>query len=705
MYVTLLFSPLCSTDLLRAGTGRDGTRLPPRCLSLLRLRPCRDGPRQAAPGCVGPRHPPRLSLPRLRLRRDGQRQAAPRRDGLRRAAPPASLLVLAAAAACVFLAAAGQSGGDSGGGATSGGICRRLPSPRRLRPPLPRLLALPGQGLLFDSKDGRRCTRKKRCRQERFSQCQVQAPFVVPHGDRDGEEVGDVPLNRMKGGALAANASSPEALGMAVLTWFQAQGKRIFIFLFPFSGASSAVYKRWIPNTNFENTSNWDHGRVPCATDVILFGSNKVVSVFVQSSHSLTDMFIPLNGEFIMAPGAGFAAFEGSYNPGCETASKVTFTSADNYQWYDPTLWQAATSWDNLDQGKSIFTVDEERVPCQYDDVIFRPETSFRVNIESPEQMIQLRSISITGQKFTSDSALAEYMQSSSAKLQFHGQGTFQLLNTRCPDKSGCECGNAAVRDRICAALLQNSGNQCPAAVCKDPLKPIGHCCEICGATISLKYSDGFDIELYRDRILHTFLSLPKNAGVQVAISKVHEPQTFLGIVPRSSISFIQIVLVDNRTGSQIGTRAEQLAKDIMRDIAEHGESFSIVAGILQAATGSNWSTQGAGSPAGSVIAVTVVSLLLILLLLGIGLLLYRKGTLRSLPSVHFTSLWNRKRDVEPAGETSEKGFDNPIFDTPSNPVAFAGVCSVEEALEEMASKNSQLYYINPLYDETELSA
>ncbi|KAF7252107.1 putative RNA-directed DNA polymerase from transposon BS [Varanus komodoensis] len=54
--------------------------------------------------------------------------------------------------------------------------------------------------------------------------------------------------------------------------------------------ASNAVYKRWIPNTNFENSSNWDQGRVPCATDAILFESSKVVSVFVQSSHALTDM-------------------------------------------------------------------------------------------------------------------------------------------------------------------------------------------------------------------------------------------------------------------------------------------------------------------------------------------------------------------------------------------------------------------------------
>ncbi|KAJ7345208.1 hypothetical protein JRQ81_001158 [Phrynocephalus forsythii] len=391
-----------------------------------------------------------------------------------------------------------------------------------------------------------------------------------------------------------------------------------FSILLNHLGASGAVYKQWIPNTNFENASNWDRGHVPCATDVILFDKNKDVSVFVQSSHFLTEMSMPLNGEFIMGPGAGFGAFDGSYHPGCETESKISFTGAQRLQWYDPTLWQAATSLEDLRRGKYIFSTDEERVPCQYDDIIFQPQTSFRVNITSSEQFIHFRSISIMGQTFTSDDALAEYMQTSTAKLQFQGQGTFQLSDTRCPYKSGCECGNAADHDRICAALLQKYGNQCPVATCRDPLMPVGNCCEICGAIISLEYSAGFDIELYRNRILHTFLNLPKNTGVQMAISKVHKPKTFLGILPRSSASLIQIVLMDNRTGSQTGTHAEQVAKDIMSDIEEHGESFGIVANSLQTATGSHWSALGGGAPA-TVVGAVVGLLVMLLLLLGLS--------------------------------------------------------------------------------------
>lgn len=48
-----------------------------------------------------------------------------------------------------------------------------------------------------------------------------------------------------------------------------------------FPAATAAVYKQWIPNTNFETASNWDKGRVPCASDVVHFEKNKVLDIFI----------------------------------------------------------------------------------------------------------------------------------------------------------------------------------------------------------------------------------------------------------------------------------------------------------------------------------------------------------------------------------------------------------------------------------------
>lgn len=59
-----------------------------------------------------------------------------------------------------------------------------------------------------------------------------------------------------------------------------------------------------------------------------------------------------------------------------------------------------------------------------------------------------------------------------------------------------------------------------------------------------------------------------------MAMSKMKKLQTPLRIVPRGLDSIIQIVLIDNKTGPYAGTHAEQLANDILKDIADHGNSF-----------------------------------------------------------------------------------------------------------------------------------
>lgn len=71
----------------------------------------------------------------------------------------------------------------------------------------------------------------------------------------------------------------------------------------------------------------------------------------------------------------------------------------------------------------------------------------------------------------------------------------------------------------------------------------------------------------------------PKYAGVQMAISKVHKAQTFLGLIPRSSTPLIQIVLIDDREGAQTGAAAAQLAADVMEDVAQHGNTAILLSG------------------------------------------------------------------------------------------------------------------------------
>ncbi|NXN91333.1 AMNLS protein, partial [Rhinopomastus cyanomelas] len=459
---------------------------------------------------------------------------------------------------------------------------------------------------------------------------------------------------------------------------------------------ATGEYKQWIPNTNFETSSNWDKGRVPCASNVVHFEKNKVVSVFVRSPHVLAGMYLPLNGEFILASGAGFAASDGSWDPGCDSGGTVRFSDTEQHAWFDPALWQAVSPGGEHELSRRLFSVDEERIPCQYDDVIFPPETSFRVDIDSSQQVIRLRSISLMGQEFSSPEAWTGYLRGPSASLQFHGNGTLQVTGSGCPDKSGCACGNTLDGHRICTALLKASGGQCPAPSCQSPLQPLGHCCRICGAIVNLDFTPDFELQKYRDRLVQTFLSQPRYGSVQMAISKVHQAQTLLGVIPRGSSPLIQIVLTDHGEGVQTGTTAAQLAAGIMEDIAHHGETLGISRGKVEVATGSTFSGQVGSRTLRMTTVGMVMGLLFGLLFLGGIFFVYRRGKLR-LPTLRIPHLWDRAKDPlspEPAGD---KGFNNPMFNV-EPPNTFPG----EETPQEMVPKDLRVFYLNPLYDESQ---
>ncbi|XP_010170452.1 protein amnionless, partial [Antrostomus carolinensis] len=241
------------------------------------------------------------------------------------------------------------------------------------------------------------------------------------------------------------------------------------------------------------------------------------------------------------------------------------------------------------------------------------------------------------------------------------------------------------------------SGRQCPVPACRSPLQPLGHCCGVCGATINLDFTPDFDLQKYRDRLVQALLSQPKYAGVRMAISKVHKAQTFLGVIPRSSTPLIQIVLMDDGAGAQTGIAAEQVAADIMEDIAQHGEALGISSSKMEVATSNSFVGQAGSHVSSRIIAGTVLGLLFGLLFLGGILFLYIKGKLR-LPALHLPQPWDRTKDLASPAPASDKGFNNPMFDV-EPPSTDPGE---EETPQEMAPKDHQVFYVNPLYDASE---
>ncbi|XP_046894673.1 protein amnionless [Hypomesus transpacificus] len=458
-------------------------------------------------------------------------------------------------------------------------------------------------------------------------------------------------------------------------------------------GAADAVYKQWIPDTNYENETNWDKGSVPSGSDRVQFSASSKVSVYVETVHSVQEMRLPVDGEFILTSGAGFSVGAGGYKPG----AVVKFKDVESLQWFDPALWQAASTVEDLEKGRFLFSVHEESVPCRHDDVVFKAHSSFRVDLSSNQPSVPVQSVSVLGKTFRSNSEFSQYLDSPSGRLQFHGSSSISLGSSGCSDVSGCECGNAASLEKICGHV------ECSSVTCKKPLRPVGNCCDVCGAIVTLQYVPGFNLETYRQRLIHIFLGLTPYKSIQLGISKVEKSRWFLGVFPRQGAAEIQIVLMDGETGHQAGMVAEALARDILKDAQSAGSNLGIAEAEFQASSGSS-SSHGSGRDTGMVLG-TIFGVLI-----GVGgvfllVFLYYRGTIKvpSLPTITMPSLSSLKRSSEigDLGGPMDNGFDNPMFDKPTVMPAVPGLYGAETT-NSISLTQSGVHFVNPAYDDSE---
>lgn len=457
------------------------------------------------------------------------------------------------------------------------------------------------------------------------------------------------------------------------------------VLLFLAVGAADALYKQWIPDTNYENKTNWDKGDVPCGNDIVEFSAQRKVSVFVETMHAIQEMRLPIDGEFILDSGAGFYANSGQ-DPGCGAGLTVRFKDSESLRWFNPALWQAAASSDDLQSGNFLFSVHEESVPCRHDDVIFKTRSSFRVDTSSSHSIVNVKSVSVLGKTFGSQAEFSQYLRSRSGQLQFHGTSAVTVGEPGCSDPSGCDCGNSENHQLICSFV------KCPSVSCTRPLLPVGHCCDVCGAIVSIQYTSGFNLQSYRQRIHHLFLVLPKYKSIKLGMSKVFKSQRFM-FIPFDTSPEIQVVILDGEGESQ----SESLAWDIVKDARAQSSHLGITAADFQTSSGNSGGESG--NNAGMVVGVVFGVLTMITLVLVLGLLV-RKGVVR-LPPLPSLSRLRRSSVVGELGGPLDQGYDNPMFNKPTMlpdvPSLYGG-----EITNSICLKQTGVHFVNPVYDEHE---
>lgn len=489
----------------------------------------------------------------------------------------------------------------------------------------------------------------------------------------------------------------------------------VVIFIVIFIGQSEAVFKRWLPNTDFGNPKNWKSGRPPCGNDIVVI-QEESPSVFLQINTTISELRLPKNGEIVLGPDSTLAFTNNAdHSAGClSSASEKEFNATYPSDWLDPKNWCSS----DTETGGCINSprLDSEMVPCRYDDVVFPKGHSYFVNLDIGFDLT-VNTLKIAGKSFTSGT-FSDFLGSREGRLMFPvprtgSRSTMTIQRRSCNDPTGCACGNDD--DKLLKHICSIQSPHCRLAQCKSSLQPTGSCCRICGGILTLTFASGFRLDKLRD-------GLKRNV-----LDGKDEYKNVVFMVSKTTTNKIQIVLSDEN-GLKSSDAAKQMEETLDNDIATGGFRYGVREVILETSQDSSKPvTPGAQkgsqeSMPGGEIAGIVVGLFVVLL---IGLLLaffvYRRKTrgpddlgFKVFDKMSFRNKFKKPQvEVPPSfgfrfgGPSTEtigtQGFDNPMYG--SNPLENEKPLDLELMptppidSEEQPTFDTERGFDNPLYD------
>ncbi|XP_060067105.1 protein amnionless-like [Ylistrum balloti] len=493
-----------------------------------------------------------------------------------------------------------------------------------------------------------------------------------------------------------------------------------------FIGAPSVqcIYKIWLPNANFGNPINWDKNRPPCGDDIVVIPEESP-SIYIQINTTLQQIVLPKNGEMIFGPGSAIAfTNEPDHSAEClSSGSEITFNLSYPYGWLDYSNWCASDT--ETGSCNSAALLDSEKIPCQTDDVVFPKYNSYYVNVESG-LTLSINTLKITGTAYTT-TGFSEFLNTSDGKMMFPippstgSRSSVLIARQKCTDPTGCACGNDG--QQILKSVCRYKNPFCSRIRCKQPIRPSGSCCEICGAILSIQYGTGFNFADLRDGLQRRFLDdNDKYKDVQYIVSKMSD-------------GHVQIVLSD--VSGDLSIKAgKQMKSDLDND--NSGRFIYAIRSVsMETSSGLN-PTHGAQTSrlamSGGEIAGIVVGLLIVLLIsIFLGTLFYRRKTrgpddiaFKMFDRISFKPSFHKPRlEVPPSfsyrfGGSSvtpetvgaqSQGFDNPMYG--NNPLSNEKPLDLEmmptslqlPEVEEQPSYDNGLGFDNPLYENVQESA
>lgn len=252
----------------------------------------------------------------------------------------------------------------------------------------------------------------------------------------------------------------------------------------------------WTPKTNIGDAQNWVNNAVPCSSDIVEF-PERTNELNIFTSLSAKEIILPKSGGFVLDREATIKFSENDSK--CQPNRTTMFKQIIGARWLDARNWNV-TRTDDEYSGVNKATPHEERLPCDNDEIIFPINNSYVIDLQSVPTL-SFKSVMI-------DDRVVAVNRFSEFLADAYGQSIFKnsldtafVESSSCNDDSKCVCHqrNAALREQLCQNEQQNCESKSKLP-CMNPFRPIGHCCDECGAMFQMKIdtNSNFNLKFFK---------------------------------------------------------------------------------------------------------------------------------------------------------------------------------------------------------------
>ncbi|CAG9784808.1 unnamed protein product [Diatraea saccharalis] len=257
----------------------------------------------------------------------------------------------------------------------------------------------------------------------------------------------------------------------------------VLIFVLFVSLANTSLVT-WAPNKSFNLAKNFDTNTLPCSKSTVIFPESVQETIQIDSSIAVSQLILPRDGAIMLAEGESilFGADENVDN--C-TGGNIFYKDDSSSAWENPGVWNSSRF--------NKATPDAERVPC-YDDTVLFPKNA-QFTIQLPDNTQYVSGIIVEDANLTTATFLERIFKQADGGQQFVlgmrlNDHPVVIRQEPCKSTSGCPCQTYGLN-------INCKLKYCAPPKCSNPIKPVGHCCEICGGSLLFQI-ENFSMQAFK---------------------------------------------------------------------------------------------------------------------------------------------------------------------------------------------------------------